>query len=110
MGQHHVPLTINEDGLVTSVGNSNEIYETCVLCGKKTDVKVTTHIDYRYGYVEGSGQCCRECYERTNNDYISNVMKNRTTLITISAEDILNTPNDMELGELVRRKYWENKQ
>lgn len=34
-------------------------------------------------------------------------MKLRTTLITISAEDIVNTPNDFELGEKVRRKYWE---
>jgi hypothetical protein len=34
-------------------------------------------------------------------------MKNRTTLITISAEDILNTPNDQELGAKVRQKYWE---
>ncbi len=110
MGQHHVPLTINKDGLVTSVGDSNEIYETCVLCGKKTDVKITTHIDYRYGYVEGSGQCCRECYDGTNNnqdDYISRVMKQRTSLITISGEDILNTSNDSLLGAKVRKMYWD---
>ena len=110
MGQHHVPLTINEDGLVTSVGNSNEIYETCVLCGKKTDVKITTHIDYRYGYVEGSGQCCRECYDKTNNtqnNYIERTMKLRTSLVTISAEDILNTPNDALLGAKIRQMYWD---
>jgi hypothetical protein len=109
MGQHHVPLTINEDGLVTSVGNSNEIYETCVLCGAKTDVKITTHIDYRYGYVEGSGQCCKECYDKTNNiqnDYVNRTMKLRTTLVTITADDIVNTPNDMELGAKVRQAYW----
>jgi hypothetical protein len=115
MANHHVKLTINEDGLVTSVGNqqSEEIYETCVLCGAKTDVKITTHIDYRYGYVEGSGQCCRDCYNKTydvkkDSDYVSKIMKLRTTLITISAEDIINTPNDFELGEKVRRKYWES--
>ena len=64
----------------------------------------------RYGYVEGAGQCCKECYDKTNktyDDYATKVMKNRTTLITISAEDILNTPNDMELGEKVRKLYWE---
>ena len=108
MGQHHVPLTINEDGLVTSVGN-NEIYETCVLCGKKTDVKITTHIDYRYGYVEGSGQCCRECYDRTNNiqnDYIQRTMKHRTSNIIVSGEEILDRPNDAELGEFIRQRYW----
>ena len=85
--------------------------EICILCGKETNVDINTHIDLRYGYVEGAGQCCRECYDRTYNtsseDYITRVMKNRTTLITISAEDILNTPNDQELGAKVRRKYWE---
>lgn len=112
MGSQHVSLKINEDGLVTSVGDSNSsenIFETCVICGKQTDVLINTHIDYRYGYVEGSGQCCRKCYNRTNNEsdhYISKVMKNRTTLITISAEDILNTPNDQELGAKVRQAYW----
>lgn len=111
MGSQHVSLTINDDGLVTSVGNqeSNDIYETCVLCGNKTDVKITTHIDYRYGYVEGSGQCCKECYDRTNkpkDDYVSNVMMRRLQLITISAEDIFNTPNDAELGAKLRQIYY----
>ena len=113
MANHHVKLTINENNLVTSVGDqqSEEIYETCVICGKKTDVKITTHIDYRYGYVEGSGQCCRDCYNKTydvkESDYVTKIMKLRTTLITISAEEIINTPNDFELGEKIRKKYWE---
>ena len=113
MGEHNVPLTIGEDGLVTSVGTNqqtDDLYETCVLCGAKTEILKTTHIDYRYGYVEGSGQCCKDCYNKTNriedNDYVSRIMKHRTSLITISAEDILNTPNDMELGAKVRRAYW----
>lgn len=113
MGDQHVPLTINEDGLVTSIGNqsnSDDKFETCVLCGKKTNVLKTTHIDFRHGYVEGSGQCCSDCYNGTNNNYVDTVMKNRTTLITISAEDILNTPNDADLGAKVRRMYWETQQ
>jgi hypothetical protein len=84
--------------------------EICIICGSETNVDVNTHIDYRYGYVEGAGQCCKECYDKTYgtpNDYVAKVMKNRTTLITISAEDILNTPNDMELGAKLRRRYWE---
>jgi hypothetical protein len=83
--------------------------EICIQCGKETNININTHVDYRYGYVEGAGQCCKECYDKTYNvqdDYISRVMKNRTTLITISAEDILNTPNDMELGAKVRGHYW----
>lgn len=108
MNNQHVPLTTNEEGLVTSIGNQNQenIYETCVLCGKLTDVRIDTHIDYRYGYVEGSGQCCRTCYNKTNDDYTERVMRNRTTLITISAEDILNSPNDFDLGAKVRQLYW----
>lgn len=84
--------------------------EICIQCGKETNVDINTHIDYRYGYVEGAGQCCVECYNKTNNiqdDYVTKIMKQRTTLITISAEDILNTPNNQELGEKVRQKYWE---
>ena len=84
--------------------------EICIICGSETNVDVNTHVDMRYGYVEGAGQCCRECYDKTNksyDNYASTVMKNRTTLITISAEDILSTPNDMELGAKVRQKYWE---
>jgi hypothetical protein len=85
--------------------------EICILCGKETNVDTNTHIDYRYGYVEGAGQCCKECYNKTNNnteeDYVTKTMRNRTTLITISAEDILSTPNDMELGAKVRQRYWE---
>ena len=102
MGAHHVSLSINDEGLVTSVGNQDN-YETCIMCGAKTDVLVSTHIDYRYGYVEGAGQCCKECYEKPKEEYVSRVMRNRTRLVTITAEDILNTPNDQELGAKVRQ-------
>jgi len=115
MGRHHVSLQFNEDGLVTSVGETptqENLYETCILCGDLTDVLKTTHIDFRTGYVEGSGQCCISCFNRTNEDirrreqeYIERTMRNRRTLITISAEDILDTPNDQELGAKVRERY-----
>ena len=109
MGNQHVKVTFDENGFVTNVGSSENVFETCIICGKETDVLINTHIDYRYGYVEGAGQCCRQCYDRTNNqsnDYVTDVMKRRTTLITISAEDIYNTPNDFELGAKVRELYW----
>lgn len=38
--------------------------DTCVLCGKETEYTVNDHIDIRYGYVEGCGQVCRECYDK----------------------------------------------
>ena len=106
MGQQHVPLTINEDGLVTSVGkqNNDDLYDTCVMCGEKSHELKTTHIDFRTGYVEGSGQCCKECYERTNN--IQTTMKHRTSHIMVSGEEVFNRPNDAELGAFVRERYW----
>jgi hypothetical protein len=85
--------------------------EICIICGKETTIDINTHVDFRYDYVEGAGQCCHECYVKTSKtydeDYVSTVMKRRTTLITMSAEDILNTPNDMELGAKLRQKYWD---
>jgi len=85
--------------------------EICILCGAETDVDVNTHVDFRFGYVEGAGQCCVKCYDKTryngSSEYVANTMRNRTTLITISAEEILDTPNDMELGAKIREKYWD---
>jgi hypothetical protein len=98
MGSQHVPLTINEDGLVTSVGKNSELYETCIMCGKETTTLKTTHVDFRYGYVEGAGQMCRECYMGENRN-----------LITVNSRIILDTPNDAELGAKVREMYWESK-
>jgi hypothetical protein len=86
--------------------------EICVLCGKETNIDINTHIDYRYGYVEGSGQCCKECYDRTtdkqnyDNNKITEIMMHRTQLITVTGEEIIDTPNDSELGAKVRQKYW----
>jgi hypothetical protein len=75
-----------------------EIYETCVMCGKKTTTLKTTHVDFRYGYVDGAGQLCRECYLNENRN-----------LITIEGRMVLDTPNNAELGEKVRQIYWDSK-
>jgi len=102
MGEQHVPLAFDENGLVTLVGKKQkdefDIYETCVMCGEETTTLKTTHIDFRYGYVEGAGQLCRECYLGENRN-----------LITIEGRTILDTPNDAELGAKVRELYWESK-
>lgn len=76
----------------------NPLFETCITCGKETNVLKTEHIDFRYGYVEGAGQLCRECY-----------LGEDRNLITISSRMILDTPNNSELGEKVRKIYWDNK-
>ena len=39
-------------------------YETCVLCGRLTNVPRSLHIDFRMGYVEGVGQLCHDCAMR----------------------------------------------
>ena len=101
MGEQHVPLTIDENGLVTSVGKQNnelDIYEDCIMCGKKTTTLKTAHVDFRYGYVDGAGQMCRECYLSENRN-----------LITLEGRMILDTPNNAELGEKVRQIYWDSK-
>lgn len=39
-------------------------YDKCVICGKKSPYKISTHIDQRIGYIEGVGQTCfspKEC-------------------------------------------------
>jgi len=38
--------------------------EFCVLCGKNTHIDKNTPTDFRPYYVEGAGQCCRECYNK----------------------------------------------
>ena len=76
----------------------NEIYEDCIMCGKKTTTLKSTHIDFRHGYVEGAGQLCRECY-----------LGEDRNLITVNSRTILDTPNDAELGAKVRELYWESK-
>ena len=42
----------------------NNPVEKCIMCGTDTEYHFNDHIDYRYGYVEGAGQCCKECYEK----------------------------------------------
>ena len=36
--------------------------DKCVLCGVETLYERTDHVDFRLGYVEGTGQLCLDCY------------------------------------------------
>ncbi len=38
--------------------------DKCVSCGGGTPYTITTHIDQRKHYVEGSGQLCVKCYNK----------------------------------------------
>lgn len=62
MEDEHFHMSIDENGLVTSINRPDE-YDTCVMCGKKTPYLRGTHIDLRHGYVEGLGQLCSECHK-----------------------------------------------
>ena len=45
-----------------------EGFETCVSCGKLTNVKITDNIEFRSGYIEGAGQLCLDCAQRDNEE------------------------------------------
>lgn len=73
--------------------------ETCILCGVETAYDVSTHIDMRVGYIEGAGQLCTKCYTKgTSREHLA-----------VPVSTILDTPNDGELGAIIRRMYWESR-
>lgn len=42
-------------------------FEKCVSCGKETTYLMNLPIKLREYYVEGAGQLCKECFEKTYN-------------------------------------------
>ena len=70
--------------------------EKCVICNQETLFDYDDHIETRYGYIEGVGQLCISCYEG-NAD---------ATDISIPNSFVIQTPNDMQLGEKIRRLFW----
>jgi hypothetical protein len=77
--------------------------DKCVLCGVETPYDETTHIDLRQGYVEGSGQVCKGCWDKT---YPTAKAKNEGFL-TIPRRMVLDFPNDQMLGEEIRRLFYQ---
>lgn len=75
----------------------DELFETCITCGKLTNVRKDTHIDYRTGYIEGAGQQCYSCWSG----------KPIPGTICIPGKEVRETPNDADLGEKVRKIYWD---
>lgn len=70
--------------------------DCCVQCGNETIYEFTDHIDMRYGYVEGVGQYCITCYSAN------------TRTIAVPVRLIRDHSNDMELGNAVRKLFWES--
>ena len=69
--------------------------DTCILCGVETQYEMDVNIDYRTGYIEGAGQLCSKCWDKGT----------ERTSILIPTSVIKETPNDFELGKLVRTMY-----
>jgi hypothetical protein len=72
--------------------------ETCVSCGKETHEEITTHVDFRTCYVEGMGQFCVSCYNKSN--------QSDREMIMLPKHYIKSYPNNYELGERVRQFYY----
>jgi hypothetical protein len=41
--------------------------EKCVSCNVETQYEESTHIDFRYHYVDGAGQLCSNCNDEIYN-------------------------------------------
>ena len=52
VGWDHIGCRISEE-----IKTEDE-FDKCVICGKESPYKRSTHIDLRIGYVEGGGQGC----------------------------------------------------
>ena len=48
------------------------------MCEKKTKYNKEDHIDFRIGYIEGSGQLCLNCYDEI---YIKKTMENKNAKV-----------------------------
>ena len=55
----HVKLVVDDYGHVVGIEErSDDEYESCVICGRKTSYIKNTHVDMRKGYIDGVGQAC----------------------------------------------------
>ena len=43
----------------------DKAFESCVLCHRRTDVPRGTPIEKRRHYIEGAGQLCGACWQKT---------------------------------------------
>jgi len=44
--------------------NKKAEFEHCVICKIETNVLKNLHVDYRYHYIEGAGQLCKDCWDK----------------------------------------------
>lgn len=81
-------------------------FDICVICGKPSHEPKNKHIDFRTGYVEGSGQVCLDCHhgKTSKKEFIN------SNIFYIEESLILENPNDSDLGKKIRQEYWKNKE
>ena len=95
--------------------NQKNPIEKCIICGAETAYRFNDHIDYRFNYVEGAGQLCEKCggNKEVSETFIEvdplGTPNPGHRLILVDETTILYTPNDAELGNKVRKLYWESK-
>lgn len=92
--------------------------DRCVVCNKETLYETETHINNRYNYVEGVGQVCNACYEKSNilnystftyNKKLLDIQEEENFSICIDSSVIKSMPNNESLGEKVRDIYFKRK-
>ena len=74
--------------------------EKCITCEEDTPYHFSTDIEYRSHYIEGAGQLCRECYMKGSSEGREH--------ISIPKHFVKTYSNNAELGERVRRYYYDN--
>lgn len=73
--------------------------DKCVICGKETQYDINTPINFRYNYVEGAGQVCKECSVNDSNHY------KEDEYIKVPVKEILKRSNYFDLGSYVFELY-----
>lgn len=48
---------------IIRAASGEDPYEICILCGKKTDILVSTPVNQRKRFIVGCGQLCEDCYD-----------------------------------------------
>lgn len=69
--------------------------EKCVICKNETKYNSDLDIKFRDFYIEGVGQLCYNCINSIENN----------DLLIIKKQDIINNPNNYELGNYVRNLF-----
>ena len=65
---------------------SGDQIDKCVMCDTDTPYKQNTHIDLREHYVEGAGQLCKECWDKTCTQAAS---KQRSYVVWMILDELL---------------------